>query len=106
MCVCVPRPGSPLLQSFRQAITLLSREALKVLPTLGCLLFGTALALHTLYGEGSSLLEGTGYVPFRDDVDGAEQAFVRQFRTFGTSCGTVLAAGLGSIRLQGGDDVP
>ncbi|CAN0316958.1 unnamed protein product [Laminaria digitata] len=79
-----------------QAITLLSREAAKVLPTLACLLLGTALALHVLYGEGSVLLEGTGYLGRCRGGGGGGG-----FRTFGVSCGTVLRAGLGDVRLAG-----
>lgn len=78
-----------------QAVALLGREAGKILPTLACLLFGTALALHVLYGEGSSLLEGTDH----------SEGFVEGFRTFGLSCGTVARAGLGDIRVPD-EDVP
>lgn len=74
---------------------MLVREAFKVLPTMACLLFGTALALHVLYGEGSPLLEGTDY----------PEAFVEAFRTFGVSCGTVMRAGLGDVYVPD-DDLP
>ena len=78
-----------------QAVALLGREACKVLPTLACLLFGTALALHALYGEGSSLLEGTDH----------SEGFVEGFQTYGVACGTVARAGLGDIRVPE-EDVP
>lgn len=74
---------------------MLGREAFKVLPTLACLLFGTALALHVLYGEGSALLEGTDH----------SEGFVEGFRTFGVACGTVARAGLGDVRVPD-EDVP
>ena len=78
-----------------QAVALLGREAFKVLPTLACLLFGTALALHVLYGEGSALLEGTDLL----------EGFAEGFRTFGASCGTVARAGLGDFPAAN-EDVP
>lgn len=93
-----------------QAISALSREAAKVLPSLACLLFGLALALHVLYGEGSSLLEGTDYtVGEGGQVFGEELgdgAYVEGFQTFGLSCGTVLAAALGNIGPPYYGDVP
>ncbi|CAM9439983.1 unnamed protein product [Pylaiella littoralis] len=85
----------PELGPTVKAISLLAREAFKVLPTMACLLFGTALALHVLFGEGSSLLEGEDY----------PEAFVEAFRTFGVSCGTVTRAGLGDVYVPD-DDLP
>lgn len=96
----------PLPPSFPsyifQAMAALAREAVKVLPLLGCVLFGCALALHVLYGEGSSLLEGTDYIsPLTGGVE-----YVDGFQTFGASCGTVLGAGLGVIRPPIDTDLP
>lgn len=88
MCAVAPRLPP-------QAVALLGREAGRVLPTLACLLFGTALSLHVLYGEGSALLEGTGH----------SEGFVEGFRTYALSCGTVARAGLGDIQVPD-EDVP
>ncbi|CAM9386280.1 unnamed protein product [Scytosiphon promiscuus] len=82
----------PVLGPFVESIALLAREACKVIPTLACLLLGTALALHVMYGKGSSLLEETDYT----------EGFVEGFQTFATSCGTVARAGLGDIRVPDG----
>ena len=85
-----------------KAMTLMAREAAKVLPILACFLFGCALALHVLYGEGSSLLEGTDFV---SPLTGGA-GYVDGFRTYGASCGTVLGAGLGVISPPLDADVP
>lgn len=61
-----------------------------------------------LYGEGSSLLEGTDYTG-GGQVFGEERgdgAYVEGFQTFGLSCGTVLAAALGNIGPPYYGDVP
>ncbi|CAN0360944.1 unnamed protein product, partial [Ectocarpus fasciculatus] len=78
-----------------KAISLLAREASKVVPSLACLLLGTALALHVMYGEDSPLLEGT-------ELSGG---YVDGFRTFGVSCRTVARAGFGDIQVPD-EDVP
>ena len=69
-------------------------------------MLGTAVALHVLYGKGSALLQGTSYVPLDslgvvDEEGEGGGSYVEGFRTFGASCGTVLRAGLGDVRLAG-----
>lgn len=82
---------------------MLSREALKILPTLTILLVSFALALNALYGEGSPLLEDTGDVEQGND---GVVLYVEGFKTFGLSCGTLLSAALGDIRASDYEDVP